>query len=219
VLDNLNIHHHTGASGGKGIWLNGNLGTSSNITATINQCQVHDNRDLGGGAFLTSTVSDVGGGKQLDLTLTAKRTVLNQDFSAGGITAAGSANITGWATLRLKARYVSGEVFLVSDADAPRLDVDAIATFRADVQNVSASVGILEVSLLSGETQLRATAHFLGTLNDPNHDGKLAFGTGGELSAPGSLAGLVQIALHTTGGGKTSDTETEAGPGSVAATL
>jgi Ca2+-binding RTX toxin-like protein len=180
----------------------------------------NDNRDLGGGAFLTSTVSDVdGGGKQLDLTLTAKRTVLNQDFSAGGITAAGAANVTGWATLRLKARYINSEVFLVSDADAPRLDIDSIATFRADVQNVSASVGILEVALVNGDTQLRATAHFLGTLNDPNHDGKLAFGTGGELSAPGSLAGLVQIGLDTTGGGKTSDTETEAGPGSVAATI
>jgi Ca2+-binding RTX toxin-like protein len=179
----------------------------------------NSNRDLGGGAFLTSTLSDVDGGKQLDLTLTAKRQVLNQDFTAGGITAAAAVNVTGWATLRLKARYANGEAFLVSDADAPRLDVDAIATLRADLQNVSASVGILEVSLLSGETQLRATAHFLATLNDPNHDGKLAFGSGGEMSAPGSVAGLVQVGLDTTGGGKTSDTETEGGPGSIAATL
>ncbi|GIH07898.1 hypothetical protein Rhe02_59650 [Rhizocola hellebori] len=179
----------------------------------------NDHRDLGGGAFLTSIVSDVDGGKQLDLSLTAKREVVDKDFTVAGITAAAAVKVTGWATLRLKARYVNGEVFLVSDADAPRLDIDAIATFRADLQNVSASVGILQVALLSGDTSLRATAHFLGTVNDPNHDGKLAFGSGGELAGAGSLAGLVQVALDSSGGGKVSDTENEAGPGSVTAVL
>jgi hypothetical protein len=49
ILDNLDVRLHTGnvANAGKGIWLNGNDATSSNITATITACKVHDNRDVG----------------------------------------------------------------------------------------------------------------------------------------------------------------------------
>jgi hypothetical protein len=85
--------------------------------------------------------------------------------------------VTGWATLRLKARYAGGQAFLISDAFAPRLDIDAVAHFQADLSTASASVGILEVALKAG-TVLNASAHFLVDINDPNNDGKLAFGTG-----------------------------------------
>ncbi len=178
----------------------------------------NDQRDLGGGTRLTSSVSEIDGGHTLDLQLTTKRTVADENFTVAGITAAGAVAVTGWATLRLKARYAGGQAYLISDAFAPRLDVDAVAHFQADLSTASASVGILEVALKGGTT-LDASAHFLVGVNDPNHDGKLAFGTGGELSAAGSLAGLVQVGFDSSGGGKISDSQNEAGPGSLTATV
>ncbi|WP_117213588.1 calcium-binding protein [Allorhizocola rhizosphaerae] len=180
----------------------------------------NDNRDLGGGARLFSGVSDeADGGKLLDVVLLVKKTANAKDFTVAGITAASAVDITGWATLRLKAKYLAGQAFLVKDGDAPRLDIDAVAHFRADLSAASASVGILEVALLGGETTLTASSHFVVKVNDPNGDGKLAFGAGGELSASGSLSGLLHIGLDSSGGGKISDTEDEAGPGSVNALI
>lgn len=180
---------------------------------------VNDNRDLGNGARLFSSVTPQGdGGTLLDLTLTTRHQVDGKDFGAAGINAAGAVSITGWTTLRLKAKYLNGEVFLVSDNFAPRLDVDAAAHFRADLSAAKASVGILEVALLSGST-LTATAHLVARVTDGNNDGKLSFGTGGELAAAGSLNGLVQIGLDTGGGGKVADDQEEAGPGNVSALM
>jgi len=178
----------------------------------------NDNRDLGNGARLFSSVASTDdGGTLLDLTLTTRHQVDKKDFGAGGITASEAVSITGWTTLRLKAKYLSGAVFLVSDNFAPRLDVDAAAHFRSDLAAAKASVGILEVALLAGST-LTATTHLVARVTDGNGDGKLAFGTGGELSAAGSLAGLVQIGLDS-GGGKISDGQEEAGPGSIDALM
>ncbi|NUR95430.1 MAG: hypothetical protein HOV67_09240, partial [Kribbellaceae bacterium] len=175
-------------------------------------------RDLGGGVHLTSAVSDVDGDHLLDLTLTAKRESDPVDFTAGGITAAAAVRVTGWATLRLKVRAGASGAYLVRDADAPRLDIDAVAHLRTDLDQAHASVGILEVALQAGAS-LSASTHLVVRVNDPNGDGKLAFGQGGELSATGSLAGLVQAGFDSNGGGKISDTETETGPGKVSASL
>jgi hypothetical protein len=131
-----------------------------------------------------------------------------KDFGAAGITASEAVGITGWTTLRLKAKYLNGEVFLISDSFAPRLDVDSVAHFRADLGAAKASVGILEVALLAGST-LSASAHLLARVTDGNNDGKLSFGSGGELAAAGSLNGLVQIGLDTSGGGKIADDQEE----------
>ncbi|MCP2322728.1 Ca2+-binding RTX toxin-like protein [Hamadaea flava] len=178
----------------------------------------NSDRDLGGGVRLTSTVTETNGVHELDLQLSAKREVTGKDFAAAGITAGQAVTVTGWATLRLKARSDGTTTYLVRDADAPRLDIDAVAHFRPDLDKATASVGILEVALQPGTT-LSASAHLLVRVNDPNGDGKLAFGTGGELSSPGSLTGLVTAALDGAGGGKISDDATEAGPGSINATI
>jgi hypothetical protein len=49
ALDNLDIRLHTavGTGYGRGIWLHGDDADSDDITATINNCKVHDNRDVG----------------------------------------------------------------------------------------------------------------------------------------------------------------------------
>ncbi|SBT40241.1 calcium-binding protein [Micromonospora auratinigra] len=179
-----------------------------------------DDVDLGGGTRLTSTVSTSGGDHLLDVLLTTKRAVTGKDLTVGGVTVAKAVDVTGWATLHLRARHTAaGETYLVRDGDTPRIDIDAAASLRADLDQATASVGILGVTLTAGST-LTARTHVKVTLSDPNGDGRLAFDTAagagtGELGASGSLAGLVQVALDGSGGGKVSDTESEPGPGSV----
>ncbi|WP_436687450.1 calcium-binding protein [Micromonospora sp. URMC 106] len=179
-----------------------------------------DDVDLGGGTRLTSSVSASGGDHLLDVLLTTKREVVDRDLTVGGVTLDRAVTVTGWATLHLRARHTAaGETYLVRDGDTPRIDVDAAARLRADLDQATASMGILGVTLTAGST-LTARTHVKVTLTDPNGDGRLAFDTAGgagtgELAAPGSLAGLVQVALDGSGGGRISDTETEPGPGSV----
>ncbi|MFF4808551.1 hypothetical protein ACFY03_10075 [Micromonospora chersina] len=179
-----------------------------------------DDVDLGGGTRLTSTVTSSGGDHLLDVVVTTKRQVAARDLAVGGVTVAKAVDVTGWATLHLRARHTAaGETYLVRDGDTPRLDIDAAATLRADLDQATASVGILGVTLTAGST-LTARTHVKATVTDPNGDGRLAFDTGagagtGELGAAGSLAGLVQVALDNAGGGRISDTESEPGPGSV----
>jgi hypothetical protein len=179
-----------------------------------------DDVDLGGGTRLTSSVSASGGDHLLDVLLSTKREVVDRDLTVGGVTLDKAVTVTGWATLHLRARHTAaGETYLVRDGDTPRIDVDAAARLRADLDQATASMGILGVTLTAGST-LTARTHVKVTLTDPNGDGRLAFDTAGgagtgELAAPGSLAGLVQVALDGSGGGRISDTETEPGPGSV----
>ncbi|MDO3702850.1 calcium-binding protein [Micromonospora sp. C28SCA-DRY-2] len=176
--------------------------------------------DLGGGTRLTSTVTSSGGDHLLDVLLATKREVTEQDLAVSGVTVADAVSVTGWATLHLRARHTAaGETYLVRDGDSPRIDIDAVARFRSDLDQADAAVGILGVTLTAGST-LTASSHLKVTLTDPNGDGRLAFDTPsgagtGELGAAGSLAGLAQVALDGSGGGRISDTETEAGPGSV----
>ncbi|WP_146231058.1 calcium-binding protein [Micromonospora sicca] len=183
-----------------------------------------DDVDLGGGVRLTSSVTASGGDHLLDVLLTTKREVADKDLTVGGVTLAKAVTVTGWATLHLRARHTAaGETYLVRDGDTPRLDIDAAARLRADLDKATASMGILGVTLTAGST-LTARTHVKVTLTDPNGDGRLAFDTAagagtGELGAAGSLAGLVQVALDGSGGGRISDTETEPGPGSVHAVV
>ncbi|HEX5597275.1 MAG TPA: calcium-binding protein, partial [Micromonosporaceae bacterium] len=179
--------------------------------------------DLGGGARLTSSVEEIDGDHLLDVVLAVKKTETGKRFSAGDITIDNAVSVTGWATLRLKARHTAaGETYLVRDGQAPRIDIDA-AAHLGSLADAKASVGILGVAVTStaeAESSLDATAHFKVTVSDPNSDGRLGFDTTagagtGELAAAGSLAGLVQIDFDGSGGGKISDTETEAGPGRV----
>ncbi|MFI7520212.1 hypothetical protein [Micromonospora globbae] len=180
--------------------------------------------DLGGGTRLTSTVTEEGGDHLLDVLLTTKRQIAEEDLTVAGVTVADAVDVTGWATLHLRARHTAGgETYLVRDGDAPRIDIDAVARFRGDLDEATASVGILGVTLTGGST-LEARTHLKVTLTDPNGDGRLAFDTPsgagtGELGAAGSLAGLVQVALDNSGGGRISDTETEPGPGSLHAVV
>ncbi|WP_212830063.1 calcium-binding protein [Catellatospora sp. TT07R-123] len=185
----------------------------------------HTDEDLGGGARLTSTVTEDGGDRVLDVVLRVRKQRTAQEIVAAGVTVARAVNLTGWATLHVKARYTAaGQAYLIRDDQSPRIDVDALATLRptAEFDQATAAIGILGVTLRDGST-LTARTHLKVTFADPNADGALAFdtasGTGtGELAATGSLAGLARIALDTAGG-QTSDTDTESGPGSFAAVL
>jgi Ca2+-binding RTX toxin-like protein len=166
--------------------------------------------DLDANTHLTSTVTETNGDRLLDATLTARTTVSEQGLTVAGISVAKAVSVTGWATLRLKVmRTAAGETFLVDDAVAPRIDIDVVAHLRPDLDKASASVGILGVAVTPGTaddpTALTATAHLRVDVADPNHDGKLAFDTAtgpdsGELAAPGSLAGLLQIGWDPSGG-------------------
>jgi Ca2+-binding RTX toxin-like protein len=170
--------------------------------------------DLDANTHLTSTVTENNGDRLLDVTLTARRTESDQGLTVAGITVAKAAAVTGWATLRLKVMHTAaGETFFVDDAVAPRIDIDVVSHFRPDLDKASASIGILGVAVTPGPaddpTALTATAHLRVDVTDPNHDGKLAFDTSagpdtGELAAPGSLAGLLQIGFDPSGG-KTGD--------------
>ena len=87
------------------------------------------------------------------------------------------------------------KVYLVHSAGTPRLDVDA----HAAIENATAkaAIGILGVSL-TGST-LDVDAHLVGTVSDPDNDGKLFFSGNGELAQPGSLDGLVTVGLDPEG--------------------
>ncbi len=87
--------------------------------------------------------------------------------------------------------------YLVKDSSSPRLSVDVVATIP-DATQVDASLGILGAVVATANLSLEA--HFTGTLDDPNHDGKLAFvepGSAGpvrgELATAGGIADLAQI--------------------------
>src|SRR6476660_557310 len=183
--------------------------------------------DLGGGIHITSSVSTTGAGDHdLNVLLTTKRTVTGQTLHVSGVTVAGAVDVTGWATLALTIRHTAaGQTYLVQGVDggSPRIDIDAAAKLRADLTQATASVGILGVALNAG-SELVGRTHLKVTVADPDRDGRLAFDTAagpdtGELAANGSLAGLVQVALDTSGGGRISDTETEPGPGSLHAVV
>jgi Ca2+-binding RTX toxin-like protein len=173
--------------------------------------------DLGGtdgrSGHLTSTVTDVAGGKRLDVTVTAARSVGDQPLTVnvpigGGSNAPQSAfSSQGGVDLGVNATLTFSlvredaaptDVYVVADSATPSLNVGATAHF-ASLDDVKAAIGILGVSVKTGST-LDVEAHFKATVNDPNNDGKLTFGSGGELSQSGSLEGLVNFGFASPAG-------------------
>ncbi|HEY0638118.1 MAG TPA: calcium-binding protein [Pseudonocardiaceae bacterium] len=153
---------------------------------------------------LTTTVDDVdGGGKRLNITVTVEKTATAQDLRISNAEPKVELSVADGATVALKARLAisvvwtgaTEQVYVVRDANTPRLDVDARATM--DSATATASIGILGVTLNGSD--LNADAHLVATVSDPDGDGRLAFGATGELSKPGSLAGLVEAGLDPQG--------------------
>jgi Ca2+-binding RTX toxin-like protein len=157
--------------------------------------------------------SNVTGGKQLDVTITAAKTLHDQALGIpvpigggssapqSGFSSQGGVDLTTTATLGFSLVWPSNgdPVYVVANSSTPSLRVDAAAHFAA-LTDIKAAIGILGVQVKSGST-LDLAAHFKGSVSDPNGDGKLEF-TGGaaELSAPGSLAGLVSFGFDNPAG-------------------
>lgn len=157
---------------------------------------------------LTTSVSDLGDGKKLDIAVTVNRTVTGQDLHLGNESPKVDLSISDGVTVQLKSRFAlslvwtgSGDdkVYLVSNATSPRVDVDAYASIVPG--SATAALGILGVSLTGSTLDLKA--HLVGRISDPNNDGKLYFseGTGndGELAQEGSPAGLATFELDPDG--------------------
>ncbi|WP_212841845.1 calcium-binding protein [Catellatospora sp. IY07-71] len=160
----------------------------------------NDDAPVPGGGTLDSSLSEEPNGDHtLDLTLRYHKQLTKQQFAAAGVTLADAVSVDGWATLRLKLRVDAAGTgaHLIRDAAAPRLDIDAVAHL-GDTGQAKAALGILGVAVDQAST-LDLSAHFVVKVNDPNGDGRLAFGSG-ELGAPGSLAGLVQVTFDHAGG-------------------
>ncbi|MEV4410949.1 calcium-binding protein [Catellatospora sp. NPDC049609] len=153
----------------------------------------------GGGTLDSSVTTEPNGDHTLDLTLRYHRQLTKQQFNAAGVTLGDAVGVDGWATLRLKLRVneAGTAAWLVRDSAAPRLDIDAVAHL-GDTGQAKAALGILGVSVDASST-LDVSAHFVVKINDPNGDGRLAFGDG-ELGAAGSLSGLVQVGFDHAGG-------------------
>ena len=160
--------------------------------------------DGGRTGHLKTTVSDLGAGKKLDIVVTVDKTVTGQDLRLSSASPKVELSVSDGATVSLKSRFAlsvvwtgtgDDKVYLVHSATTPRLDVDA----HAGIENATAkaAIGILGVTL-TGST-LDVDAHLVGTVSDPDNDGKLFFSGNGELAQPGSLDGLVTVGLDPEG--------------------
>jgi Ca2+-binding RTX toxin-like protein len=174
-------------------------------------------------------------GKHVEVTLHVERTVTNEPLSipvpiGTGSNAPQSAfNTEGGVSLKVstdldfEAVYdsASGKVYLkVDDSGAnptPALKVDVHGSITS-VGNVSAAIGILGVSLVDDPavTPLDLNAHFIGTVSDPNNDGRLFFtnpdGSTGELGHDGSLKGLVNFGFANPAGNVIASLHLDAAP-------
>jgi Ca2+-binding RTX toxin-like protein len=192
-------------------------GTTKLADATsCSQLNIDEDIDLGladgRSGHLTSAVSDVADGKRVDVTITAHKTLedqaldiavpigANSNEPQSGFSSKGGVDLTVTGTLTFALVWVEAtdSVYLVADGTKPDLAVDATAHF-ATLADVQAAIGILGVSVKAGST-LDLAAHFHATVSDPNNDGKLAFGSDGELSQAGSLAGLVTFGFASPAG-------------------
>jgi len=164
--------------------------------------------DGGRTGHLKTTVSDLGDGKKLEVVVTVDKEVQGQDLKLSNASPKVELSVADGINVSLKSRLVlslvwtgsaDDKVYLVHSDSTPRLDVDAHASI--DNAAAKASIGILGVSL-TGST-LDVDAHFLGTVSDPNNDGKLFFtenaSDDGELAQDGSLDGLFTVGLDPDG--------------------
>ncbi len=160
--------------------------------------------DGGRAGHLKTSVSDLGAGKKLDILVTVDKTVTGQDLRLSNASPKVELSVSDGVSVALKSRFAlslvwtgtgDDKVYLVRSTGTPRLDVDA----HASIVNATAkaAIGILGVSL-TGST-LDVDAHFVGTVSDPDNDGKLFFSGNGELAQAGSLDGLVTVGLDPEG--------------------
>jgi Ca2+-binding RTX toxin-like protein len=176
---------------------------------------------------LVTTVSDEGAGKRLDITVTVDKTVTGQDLRVTNESPKVELSVADGITVGLKSQLkvslvwtgaADDRVYLVRTSDTPRLDLDAHASI--DNAAAKAAIGILGVSLTGSD--LDVDVHLVGTVSDPNNDGKLFFTEGaagdGELAQEGSLDGLVTVGLDPQGS-LPIDTSDENSRGSVHATF
>ncbi len=160
--------------------------------------------DGGRSGHLKTTVSDLGAGKKLDIVVTVDKSVTGQDLRLTSASPKVELAVSDGVTVSLKSRFAlsvvwtgtgDDKVYLVHSATTPRLDVDTHAGI--DNATAKAAIGILGVSLTGSSLDL--DAHFVGTVSDPDNDGKLFFSGNGELAQPGSLDGLVTVGLDPEG--------------------
>ncbi|WP_433014887.1 calcium-binding protein [Kribbella sp. CA-294648] len=160
--------------------------------------------DGGRAGHLKTSVSDLGSGKKLDIVATVDKTATGQDLRLSNASPKVELSVSDGVTVSLKSRFAlsvvwtgtgDDKVYLVRSASTPRLDVDV----HAGIENASAkaAIGILGVSLTGSSLDL--DAHFVGTVSDPDNDGKLFFSGNGELAQAGSLDGLVTVGLDPEG--------------------
>ncbi len=96
--------------------------------------------------------------------------------------------------------------YLVSTASSPSLAVDVSANIP-DGTTLHAGIGILGVDVTEGgdEPGDDASLHLVGSLHDPNADGRMLFTnadtTAGELAGAGALAGLATVGFAPSGAG------------------
>lgn len=179
--------------------------------------------DLGDGRTGTLVATIGGSGdKTLSVDVSLDRDVVNQPLNVSLPIGAGSNapqsafSSTGGVTVHVKAQLkfdlvwdsASNTVYLKVNnsggTQTPALTVDATAAL-ADTTAVKASIGILGVGLVNdSSSNLSLSAHLVGTVSDPNNDGRLAFEntdhSPGELAQGGSLAGLVSFGFAPNAG-------------------
>jgi len=169
---------------------------------------------------LTSTVTNDGLDKHVVVHLTASKVITSQALNVpvpigassnapqSAFASTGGLKLTVSADLTFEAVYEnsSGKVYLrvveSGPGATPALKVDAVGSVD-NLGDVHASIGILGVSLVNDST-FGLDAHFIGSVNDPNNDGRLYFtnpdGSKGELAQDGSLAGLVDFGFAAPAG-------------------
>ncbi|HET8643095.1 MAG TPA: hypothetical protein VFM37_14260, partial [Pseudonocardiaceae bacterium] len=175
---------------------------------------------------LRTQVSDLDGGKRLDITVTVDKTVHAQDLRVTNQSPKVELSVADGITVGLKSRFAlsvvwtgpTDRVYVVRDATTPRLDLDAHASI--DAAAAKASIGILGVSLTGSSLDL--DVHLAASVSDPNGDGRLFFTEtvpgDGELAQTGSLEGLVSAGLDTQGSQPIDDSD-PGSRGSVDATF
>ncbi|HJQ44615.1 MAG TPA: hypothetical protein VJ831_16110, partial [Jatrophihabitantaceae bacterium] len=196
--------------------------TTSGLSSAVNDATLEMDKDIdfggsdGRSGHFTSHVTNDSVGKHDTVTVHITRDVIDQPLSiavpiGGGsnapqsaFTSQGGIKLTVTADLTFEAVYetATGKVFLKVNSGTPSLKVGAHAQIGT-ASGVAASVGILGVALANDST-LDVQANFLGSVNDPNNDGKLYFddpsGNPGELAQKGSLAGLVNFGFDNPAG-------------------
>ncbi|MDT4913548.1 MAG: hypothetical protein QOC66_2676, partial [Pseudonocardiales bacterium] len=205
----------------KAFTISGINSATTDAALSVDEDLDYGNSD-GRSGHIKTEVSTESDGKHVKVALQISRDVVNQSLTVpvpigvganapqSAFTTQGGIKLTVSASLAFEAvlQASSGKVFLkVVDAGAdatPALKVDVDGSI-SQVGDVKAAVGILGVSLVDdATTALDLEAHFVGTVSDPNNDGRLYFtnpdGSAGELAQAGSIKGLVNFGFADPAG-------------------